>query len=346
MSKTRLPSSLCLIDTAEIKSSDAMRNLILRTDESSQTIKKAMAQSLKNLNPDRIYRLTSHNEDLKNFCRDQLDVQTAWAEKFLKGKYPSIPIDTLDGRHISIYDLLMGTSLYSAFRNEKTGSTFRLTLIDEACNWGCYDALVLRCQIKLTELKKIGMPLNDEQALKHEAAIEMILWDANLLAMNYWGIGYVRAGTALDQLAILLDVQAQVDTDSEKTKMTADAFISQSKTLQEVAVKYFLCAYLLEAQPFSQTLMNDVTQGLGILSVWRDTSAFSDWTAAKQQFQEWLTPDIYNLVEAQAKLVITEQLKKVNDRKAVATQKSRLFNSSKATVVNATNDLTAGPKNI
>jgi hypothetical protein len=307
VSSVKLSNSLSLTDPDEIALSSAMRGIVVDND---MPVLNKLIENFKHLNPNRIYRLTSHDDVLKDFCRKQIDLQQVWSVKFLKGMYPSIAIPTLDGSYITIYDLLMGATLFSEFTLQKSASPFRLALMNASCDWGFYDALVMRCQSKLTLIKKMGLPTDTLQRSQHEKVFRAIKQDVKRLAMNYWGIGFLRAGSILNQLALLLVEQIELCMEPETD---INQFLeTQAQSFQEQAVTNILCSSMLGQDSFSTLLANEVTQGKGALSIWHDASAFSNGASAELELQTWLTPESYAHAKLQARTILSVLLKNKN----------------------------------
>ncbi|MDR3491120.1 MAG: hypothetical protein P4M12_03625 [Gammaproteobacteria bacterium] len=301
-----LPPSHILSDPNEIKAVDNMLAIVLRNDLLAQSIKRKMSNSLSNYSSNQVYRLTAGNEHLMNFCRQLIDTQATWSEKFLSGKFLSHAIQTLDGGNMMVYDILMGASLYSRAIDSDVDRKYKMSLINEACKWNNYNALILRCETKISLLENIVLSTDDKKVNQKSEALEQILVDIISLSNTYWGIGYARAGCILNQLATLYNKLAAslIKTNPEECKKLK----TQADNFSEQSIKNFLIAFYLEDNPQSKIIMNDITQNKGILSMLSNANQFSDWTAAKIKFQEWITREAYAKVEREAKSEITKLL--------------------------------------
>ncbi len=293
-----LPSAYILNSPEETQIASAMHELILRKDDEAENIKTQMAESLKKMDPQTIFRITSYHPDLQYFCRQQIDTQIAWAKNILQGKYPSVAIQTLDGRYLTIYDLLMGACLYSGFVDEKAGSVFRTTLIDQACDWRCYHALLLRCQNKLKWLDNLAFPLDENKIQQFEKSIQQILTDASILGMTYWQAGFFQAGNIINQLSNSL--AKKVIILAENRSDGTEALLAKAEEYMRLSVKYFLCGFQLGDHVISKMILNDITQGKGV-AVLMGNDFLVDQHVAQKKFIEWVTLEVYQVVEVDAK---------------------------------------------
>ncbi len=102
---------------------------------------------------------------------------------------------------------------------------------------------------------------------------------------------------------------------SERSALTANSVTLQSPLKILQSVKSYLMGCYLEDNAISQAILEDITHHKGILSVLTTDSHFTDWTSAKIKFQEWVTPELYEVIEKEARDDINNLLKKHNKKK-------------------------------
>jgi hypothetical protein len=313
---TTLPDSHTLSVSTEIDLRNIMLRVIASNEKSADSARNEVALMLSTFDFDKLYRLTAGNQILQDFCRQQQDAQVTWSKKFLSGKYPSIAINTLDGNNIMVYDLLMGASLFSRSLDLETNRILKSHLINEACQWRNYHALAYRAQMMMKLLAKNATATDDTSITHTSTLLNSILVDTNTLAQTYWGVGYAKSGCILNQLAVLYKKLA----DSILTDRPEDSgkLLAQSSQFSEQAIKQFLIANILETHQHSQEITSDVTNNEGILSLLENAEAFPDWSTAKIKFQEWVTPEVFAMLETQAKNATDKLLRDFKNRQSSA----------------------------
>jgi hypothetical protein len=242
-------------------------------------------------------KLIHHSPSIREFCQTNLAVQPVIAAKLKEFNSPNIEIiskNKLESH--SILDHVFAYHLLDAFvrikRDDISGHS-RVNILKDACSIGSYHGLIIRCKFNLAVLNNQTIASTPE---KKAATLKKIFLDCDHLTNFYGAIGYIRKGIVLLELAHYYHAQNETDR-------VTDA--------REQATKNFMCASLLQDDSYSNALIDSITKGAGIASIFTDTEnefQLGDWLAAQILFQDSVGKDTYNMLEEQAKTEIQPDL--------------------------------------
>jgi hypothetical protein len=234
-------------------------------------------------------KLIHSNEIIREFCQTNSTVRTIISDKLKEFNSPNIDViskDKLESH--TILDHVFGYHLMDAFvsqkRDDSSGQS-RANILRDACAIGSYHGLVIRCKFNLVALNNSAITSDAE---KKQKVLEKILVDCDHLSNLYGAIGYIR------KAIVLLELSLCFDTQNDKDRMVI---------YKQQAIKNFVCASLLQEDKYSNALIDSITNGAGVSSLFADTNnefQLGDWVAAKVLFQESIGKDAYAMLERQA----------------------------------------------
>jgi hypothetical protein len=304
----QLPTSHTLSDDEE------KRNLeeIIKGLQGDDAVKHSLEKFILSFNPELLYRLTANNVSLQNFCRHLIEAQSSWSKQYLQGKYLSVASKSMDGSDLMIYDLIMGMSLYSHAIDSSVNKNLKKIIINQACDWQFYDALLLRCSNNIKQINKLTEKLETNLSLQTleetDEIINEIESDINVLKNRYWQIGYFRSGIFLNQLSLSLGklvkntsgkLYDKIENEDFELPDVKEKLIELDEKVDELcleSITHFLMAEHLEQHPESQLIVAEVTQQKGIESILTE-SGLGDWQQAKKEFAKWITTEDSRLLD-------------------------------------------------
>lgn len=160
-------------------------------------------------------------------------------------------------------------------------------LLKLACEkFRSYSGLLSRAD---TDLIKVG---NSLSSTTQENCIQRIIQDCNQLCDLYGAIGYVHA--AKIHLALALKF--------EKPDITTDDS-NRQLVIREQAVKFFLCAYHLRNDDYSNKIIDVATEGAGLPALFKEDKGFdfSSWDTALTMMTDLVGKDAFDRLNQQAK---------------------------------------------
>jgi hypothetical protein len=225
--------------------------------------------------------LCQNSPDFELLCQQNSLILKHFQQQLKAAGHPSIELKSLDGKmQYSIFELYIAASFMNNFNSTKS-SADRETALNNACALGLFDALLIRCMTHEKILKNPAKsPAAKEQALKN------ILHDLHQITNLYLAYGYIQAGFVLNSLGAYF-----IENNDE----------ARGITFFEESVKYFLRAFFLKDNPYSNEILSNLTHRKSLLDIFQEQNLqFENWDEAKTTFREWMG-ERYNSIESLAK---------------------------------------------
>lgn len=230
---------------------------------------------------------------LKRWCDTSEELQENWKEKLRSSGLPDITVESRTEpaiRHSLLHHYVSEylVELFVNYKASQGAENQRAHILNELCDkWGSYVGLSMRsefnCKLLSRSFSAFTSNLIDDLVRKIDR-------DAKSLADLYGQLGYMKAGFLHLKLANMF-LESKSDEDRNRGKI-----------FYEEAQKDFICASLLEGNEYSEKLMNSITKGKGILSIFKEEKniPFSGWPAFKQDLMKLVGRDTYVIIANRA----------------------------------------------
>lgn len=232
-----------------------------------------------------VLKLYCKNTEIKNFCQSNTRFHNVLSKILKDYGYINIEINAMDGKErFTIFDHYMAAlSMHNYYTNlvsahySKEIQAGAIRALDIACELGLYNALVARCKQNIKKI--ISVKPSDAN---NELSMQIILEDDRRLSNLYWGIGYIQAGCLLQEIANFF----------LKVKMKEKGVL-----LHEKAIKYFLCAFLLKDNAYSNEIINTFTSEERLLSLFNQNDVeISSWDEVQILLNSWVEDSDYERI--------------------------------------------------
>jgi hypothetical protein len=216
----------------------------------------------------------------------------------------------MDGKeHFDVLDLYLSAYLQKTASSRDLAKQYHTDVkvaLNDACQLGAYDALLVRCETSFNAIRENAKKLISSGANK-DALITLLdqdttkfLEDNKRLSNLYWGLGYVQAACRLYTLS-QLSFQTEGGESAENEEKT------RKKICIEQAVQHFLCAAALDQNDSSKMIMHNIIGEKNIFVLINEffkenalEIQLTDWPQGKLFFHQRLGQARYDDIEIQA----------------------------------------------
>ena len=215
------------------------------------------------------------NAVIQEFCSTNPKALKIVSDALKKARYPHVTIYSKEDKEehplsdqLRSYTLL--TLRFSEKRSSKNLEEYN-KLWSELKELGCYHCLILSCKNQLVILLDDKTPKD-----KVELSIQLIEKDTDRLANLYGGLGYIMKGIFLFELHLYF-----------KNINHEDTTLSTQYLYQ--GIENILCAAALDHDKYSTQLIDSITKGEGVKSLFDEYSTqydFKDWPSLCNTFKE------------------------------------------------------------
>jgi hypothetical protein len=179
------------------------------------------------------------------------DEEKKLSAKLTESGYPGNGVTSVDGsQHYPPF-----TIYKSLFFFKKYAENHDRDMLNQACEWGLFDALVKRCELNQAAIKES----NDSEKM---TAKSELLADLDKLGNLYWSVGYIHSAR------ILLDIANYYDQKNKEecggTTSPEEGYLAMATSYHEEAARNYYRAKFLLSQPISLQITALIYQERGL----------------------------------------------------------------------------------